>query len=159
MSGLATAAAVAALLGAWLIAGTFFAFSNFVMPALARLPAAQGVSAMQSINVVVLNALFLGVFTGTAVISLLLAILAAAQWESPAAAYVLAGALLYIVGVFLVTGLGNVPLNKRLAEADAADPATAALWAHYLKRWGALNTLRSLAAVAAGALLIGGLLR
>jgi uncharacterized membrane protein len=50
---LTTAIAVMiALLGAAMIAGVFFAFSSFVMPALARLPAAGGISAMQSINVV-----------------------------------------------------------------------------------------------------------
>jgi uncharacterized membrane protein len=50
---LTTAIAVMiALLGAAMIAGVFSAFSSFVMPALARLPAAGGISAMQSINVV-----------------------------------------------------------------------------------------------------------
>ncbi len=61
-----------AVLGSGLIAGTFFAFSSFVMPALARLPAAQGIASMQSINVVVINPLFLGVFVGTAGVSLAL---------------------------------------------------------------------------------------
>jgi len=37
-------------LGCGLIAGVFFAFSAFVMKALARLPPAQGIAAMQSIN-------------------------------------------------------------------------------------------------------------
>ena len=39
-----------AALGSGLVAGIFFAFSNFVMKALARVPPAQGVAAMQSIN-------------------------------------------------------------------------------------------------------------
>jgi hypothetical protein len=34
------------------MAGTFFAVSTFVMPALARIPSSQGIAAMQSINVV-----------------------------------------------------------------------------------------------------------
>ena len=55
-----------AALGCGLIAGVFFGFSSFVMPALARLRPAQGVRAMQSINVVVLNRWFLGVLLGTA---------------------------------------------------------------------------------------------
>jgi uncharacterized membrane protein len=42
-------------LGCGLIGGVFFAFPSFVMNALARLPAAQGIAAMQSINVVVIN--------------------------------------------------------------------------------------------------------
>ena len=53
-------------LGCGLIAGVFFAFSSFVMKALSRIPAAQGIAAMQSINVVVLNPVFLGVFFGAA---------------------------------------------------------------------------------------------
>jgi uncharacterized membrane protein len=42
--------ALAAALGAGLNGGVFFAFSGFVMPALQRLPAAQGIAAMQSIT-------------------------------------------------------------------------------------------------------------
>jgi uncharacterized membrane protein len=52
--------------GAGLVAGIFFAFSSFVMKALDRLPPAQGIAAMQSINVAVLNPWFLGAFLGTA---------------------------------------------------------------------------------------------
>jgi uncharacterized membrane protein len=39
-----------AALGSGLVGGVFFAFSTFVMRALARVPAAQGIAAMQSIN-------------------------------------------------------------------------------------------------------------
>jgi len=55
-------------LGSGLMAGVFFAFSAFIMNALARLPAAQGIAAMQSINIVVLNFWFGSVFFGTALI-------------------------------------------------------------------------------------------
>ena len=64
-------AIVIALLGSALISGIFFAFSSFVIKALARVPSAKGIAAMQSINVVVLNPSFLGAFMGTSVISLL----------------------------------------------------------------------------------------
>ncbi len=57
-------------IGAGTIGGVFFAFSSFVMKALTELPASQGIAAMQRINVVVLNPLFLGVFIGTAVLAL-----------------------------------------------------------------------------------------
>jgi len=53
-----------AALGSGLMAGAFFAFSTFVMKALARLPAAAGIAAMQWINVAVINPLFLGVSSG-----------------------------------------------------------------------------------------------
>ena len=49
-------------LGSGLVAGIFFAFSNFVMKALGCVPPAQGIAAMQSINAVVLNRWFFAVF-------------------------------------------------------------------------------------------------
>jgi uncharacterized membrane protein len=47
--------ALATALGCGLIAGVFFAFSTFVMKALGSLLPAQGIAAMQSINLAVLN--------------------------------------------------------------------------------------------------------
>ncbi|MBT8080003.1 MAG: DUF1772 domain-containing protein [Gammaproteobacteria bacterium] len=152
MNVVTTALAVLALLGSGLIAGVFFAFSSFVMKALARMPSHEGIAVMQSINVVVLNRSFLGVFIGTTVISLLVAVLAITNWGAPATLYFLAGALLYVAGTFLVTGLGNVPLNDRLAAVSATDPAGFAVWEHYLDRWTLLNTIRTVAA--AGAVLM-----
>jgi uncharacterized membrane protein len=57
--------AFASALGCGLVAGLFFAFSNFVMKSLARLPSDQGIAAMQNINVDVLNRWFFVVFFGT----------------------------------------------------------------------------------------------
>ncbi len=56
-----------AALGCGLMAGLFFAFSVCVMKALERLPSAAGITAMQSINVAIINPVFLAVFFGTAV--------------------------------------------------------------------------------------------
>ena len=69
-----------AALGSALIAGVFFAFSTFVMAALARLPPAQGIAAMQAINVTVLNPWFLGVFVGTAIACVVLAVTSLMHW-------------------------------------------------------------------------------
>lgn len=149
MNLVTTVAVVVALLGSALIGGVFFAFSSFVMKALARVPSAEGIAAMQSINVAVLNPSFLGAFMGTAAISLLIAGLALAGWGMPPAPWFLAGALLYLVGTFLVTGLGNVPLNNELAAVSAADSAAIPVWEHYLKRWTLLNTIRTVASAAA----------
>jgi uncharacterized membrane protein len=55
------------VLGCALVAGIFFAFSTFVMKALGKLSPPQGVAAMQSINVAVINPWFLTAFFGTAV--------------------------------------------------------------------------------------------
>ncbi len=148
MSGLIQVTTVAALLSSAVVGGIFFAFSSFIMKALGKLPAAKGIAAMQSINIVVINASFLGLFVGGAVLSLLIGVAGIVNWNSPGSSWLVVGALMYLVGTFLVTGLGNVPLNNQLA-ATTADSTDVALWQHYLQRWTRLNTLRTLAAVGA----------
>lgn len=110
-------------LGCGLIAGVFFAFSTFVMNALARQPPAQGIATMQSINITVINPLFMTAFLGTAVACILLAISSLLNWHQPSAAYLLVGSLLYLVGTVLVTIVGNVPLNDaRTSDRQARQP-------------------------------------
>jgi uncharacterized membrane protein len=135
-------------LGCGLIAGVFFAFSTFVMSALARLPAAQGIAAMQAINITVINPWFMTVFMGTAVTCLLLAILSVLQWHQPRSIYLLSGSLLYLVGTFLVTIAFNVPLNEALAKASPDSIEGANLWAGYLSNWTFWNHVRTVAALA-----------
>ena len=159
MTLLMTVAVIVALLGSALIAGVFFAFSSFIMKALAKLPSSEGISAMQSINVVVLNPTFLGAFMGTAAISLLIAVLAVMDWGAPAASWYLAGALLYVIGTFLVTVMGNVPLNNQLAAVPADGQEAVPVWEHYLDRWTMFNTVRTVAAIAAVLMFVIGLMR
>ncbi|MBT8058742.1 MAG: DUF1772 domain-containing protein [Gammaproteobacteria bacterium] len=158
MNWLIDISAIVALLGSALIGGVFFAFSSFIMKALARVPSAEGIAAMQSINVVVLNRSFLGAFMGTALISLVLAGFAVSEWGTPPAPWYLGGALLYLVGTFLVTGLGNVPLNNKLAAVSPGDKAAVEVWEFYLDRWTWLNTVRTVAAVVAAIMFIVGLM-
>ena len=89
----------------------------------AAIQPASGIAAMQAINVVVLNPLFLGTFFGTALLSLVLDIVALMDWSAPGSGYLVAGSLLYFVGTFLVTLLFNVPLNNKLAavKPDSAE--------------------------------------
>jgi len=141
-------------LGAGLVAGIFFAFSTFVMTALGRLPAPKGIAAMQSINVAVLKPTFFSVFFGTGLVSLALAIIALADRSSPASAYLLASALLYIAGSLLVTIIFNVPLNNQLKAVTPESPEGASLWSAYLTTWTAWNTIRTIASLAASALFI-----
>ncbi len=148
-----------ALLGSALVGGIFFAFSSFVMKALARVPSAEGITAMQSINVVVLNPSFLGAFIGTAVLSLAAGGLALADWGRPSASFFLGGAIFYLVGTFLVTALGNVPLNDQLAAVSTTDPGARDVWERYLGRWTMWNHVRTAAAMAAALLYSLGLMQ
>jgi uncharacterized membrane protein len=141
-------------LGCGLMAGVFFAFSTFVMNALARIQPAQGIAAMQSINVAVINPLFMLVFLGTALTCLVLAASAVLRWSQPGAGLLLAGALLYLLGTFLVTVAFNVPLNDALAKIDPAAPESARVWSDYVSRWTVWNHVRTAAALAAMAAFI-----
>jgi uncharacterized membrane protein len=140
-------------LGCGLIAGVFFAFSAFVMKALASLPPAQGIAAMQSINVAVLNTLFLGTFLGTAVVCIILAAFSLFSWHKTGTGYLLTGSALYLIGTVFVTGMFNVPRNEALAAVDPAGANAAQLWAGYVTGWTAWNHVRTVAALAAAALL------
>jgi uncharacterized membrane protein len=142
-----------AALASGLMAGFFFAFSTTVMGALGRQPVASGIATMQSINVVVLNPWFLAIFLGSAIACVVLAIAALLKWHEPGAAFLLAGALLYVVGTFLVTIVFNVPLNDALAAVAPDGPAGAELWARYLRTWTAWNHVRTIAPLLAAACL------
>jgi uncharacterized membrane protein len=142
-----------AALASGLVAGFFFAFSTTVMGALGRQPVASGIATMQSINVVVLNPWFLGIFLGSAIACAVLAIAALLKWHEPGSAFLLAGALLYVVGTFLVTIVFNVPLNDALAAVAPDSPAGAELWARYLRTWTAWNHVRTIAPLLAAACL------
>ena len=153
-----TGLTVVAALGSGLVAGFFFAFSVVVMASLARLPPPQGIAAMNSINVVVLNAWFFAAFFGTALVCLALAALNFARRSEPAALYTLAACALYLLGCIAVTMMFNVPLNNALAKVDPASEAGATLWQRYLSVWTAWNHVRTITPLAASALFIRALL-
>ncbi len=144
MSGTDLLALLTAL-GAATVGGVFFGFSTFVMKALSQLPAAQGVAAMQRINVVVINPGFMGAFMGTLLLSIACVVVA---WRSASFALLAAG-LLYAVGTFGVTMAFNVPRNNRLERMDAASAEAAAYWPVYVREWTRWNHVRTGAALLA----------
>ena len=139
-------------LGCGLIAGVFFAFSTFVMRALVRLPAAQGIQAMNSINVTVINPWFMLAFLGTALASVVLVIAAFVEWGEPYAVYLLLGGLVYLAGVILLTGGYHVPRNNALATLDPSDPDAESHWNRYVRTWTAGNHVRTIAPLASATL-------
>lgn len=148
---------IAAILGSALIGGIFFAFSTFIMKALGRVPSAEGIRAMQSINVVVINPLVMGALFGTTILSVMIAVLVAGGWAGALPHWFLVGAIHYVVGTFLVTALGNVPLNNRLEEISPEEGEQ--LWSHYLSRWTFWNHIRTATAMIAAFCFIMGLLK
>jgi uncharacterized membrane protein len=135
-------------LGAALVAGALAVFTLMVMPALAALPDSAGIAAMQSVNRTAVRPPFMVLFLGTALLCLVLGGWELAGQRRP---LVLAAVALYLVGVFGVTVLANVPLNDALARVDGT---AVQQWSDFLRRWTAWNTVRSVAALASGALLV-----
>jgi uncharacterized membrane protein len=84
INDLLSAVKLLSALGCGLMAGLFFAFSVSVMRAFAGLPSAAGVAAMQSINVAIINPMFLAAFFGTAAACLLIKwSVSLLQWHDP----------------------------------------------------------------------------
>jgi uncharacterized membrane protein len=154
VDGLLFALTLFAALGCGLMAGVFFAFSAFVMKALGRLPTADGIAAMQAINLAVVNPVFLTAFLGTAAACVLTIISSLLRWQDPSAVYLLIGGVLYLTGSFLVTVAFNIPKNDALASITPTDPDSANRWADYLTGWTAWNNVRMVAALAAAAAFI-----
>jgi hypothetical protein len=96
--------ALVTALGCGLSAGALLAFSSFVMNALARPPAAHGIAAVQSINVVAVTPLLMTALFGTAVACAALAVWALAEWHDSFGPWLRAGSALY-----LACGIANWP--------------------------------------------------
>jgi len=146
-----------AALGSGLVGGVFFAFSSFVMPGLARMPAAGGIAAMNSINVTAVTPLFMTALFGTALVCLIVGIGAAMGWAQSNSLWLAAGSVVYLAGIVMVTIVFNVPLNDALAAVDPAGANGAGLWSRYLDEWVMWNHVRTVTGMAALACFIAAL--
>jgi uncharacterized membrane protein len=153
MNGLLFVLTLLAALGCAMMAGVFFAFSAFVMKALARLPAEQGVAAMQAINVAAVTFAFMAALFGTAAACAALAVWALFAWDESFAPYLLVGSALYLIGTILLTIVYHVPRNEALATLEPHSAEAESHWKRYLSGWTAWNHLRAATALAAAATL------
>src|ERR671921_1169916 len=151
MSAILYAATLVTALGCGLVAGVFFAFSSFVMPALKRLTPERGIAAMQSINELAVTPAFMTALFGTAVACLGLAAWTVISLDGRTTALVIAGGALYLVGTIGVTIACNVPLNDGLATLLPQKADAAYRWDEYVTKWTAWNHVRTVAALAAAA--------
>lgn len=147
--------AVPAIVGAGLVTGLLFAFSNFALAALADLPARDGMRAMQRINARILNPLFFVLFFGTPLLCVAVAAVALATPDAPGRWLLAGGALAYLAGPLAMTAARNVPLNDALAATRAEDAETA--WPRYRAQWQRWNHARTVLGTVAVALLAAGL--
>jgi len=130
--------ALVAAIGSGMVAGIFFIFSTTIVASLERLPVEQTVAAMQAINRVILAPLFLMLFTGTALVSIVVVVTAAGE----PLAWI--GAALYVLGSFVLTMVVNVPLNNALDQANGGGAET---WQAFRPRWMVGNHIRTVASI------------
>lgn len=137
-----------AAVGAGAVGGVFLAFSAFVMPALRRLPAADGIRAMQAINKAAPDSkLFVAALLGAGALAAGAGAAALDELDEPSGIARLVGAALYLASV-AVTATYHVPRNDRLALVDPAHPMAAAQWRAYLAGWMPWNHARTWASIA-----------
>ncbi|WP_445216061.1 DUF1772 domain-containing protein [Bradyrhizobium sp. Pa8] len=144
-------------IGCGLMAGIYFAFSTFIMTALGRLDQAAGIAVMNAINVDIVRSLFMPLFLGTTVAGAALVVMGTLRVGEPGAVSMIAGGGLYVIGMFVVTMVFNVPLNNALAAVQPSAPEAGVVWAAYLKDWTFWNHVRTVASVVASGLFIAGL--
>ncbi len=147
MTNLIAALTIFALLGSGLVAGTFFAFSTFIMPALADRNTDQALPVMQEINVVVLRSPFIAIFIGTAIASLILFAYALYDLRTTGSYFILSASATYLVLVFGITAAFNVPLNNKLASVESGEMMSEAAWKDYLDAWTRWNHVRTIGGI------------
>lgn len=132
-----------------IVAGVFFTFSDFVMRSLAVARPAAGVEVMQAISREVFRSVFMVLLLGMTALSPLLIGYASLFIAGSAATLIMIGGAVYLVGVFVVTLVFNVPMNQRLAAMEFSSTEAATYWAAtYMPRWTFWNYVRAIASAA-----------
>lgn len=146
---------VTAIAGASMITGLLFAFSNFIMHALAELQPEHGMFAMQQINEKIINPLFLFFFLGTPLLCLMIAGYCLFHLDVAHSVFLLLGSIGYIIGPFGITVRCNVPLNDKLAAVQPMEGSE--VWSHYQVNWQRCNHIRTYVGLVSIILLCAGL--
>lgn len=132
------------VIGVGVMAGVYFTFSTFIMRALDALPAKHAIEVMNSINQVIVKSLFLPLFLGTTFLALLQVALSLTYLQgTPSYLGVISG-LIYVLTMFFITALFNVPLNNQLAGFDPQKDKAESTWASYRFRWIRWNHARTI---------------
>jgi uncharacterized membrane protein len=147
MTSLTLSLLIAATLGSGMMAGLFCSFSSFIMQALSEIPHSSGIASMQAINRVIVKPSFLLAFWGTGLANLLAVGFGWQQLSNTALIWSIAGWVVYVTGILLVTIAFNIPLNNKLESVDPESMAGSKVWESYLIIWVRWNHVRSIATI------------
>jgi uncharacterized membrane protein len=131
-----------------LIAGLFFAFSYSVVLGLGKLPDVEYLRAFQHINRAIQNPVFLTCFMG---ILLLLPLSTYLHYQKPLTPQfwlLLSATIIYLIGVFGITVMGNIPLNNTLDAFNIEGASPQSVRTQRLAfegTWNNLNIIRTIA--------------
>lgn len=146
-----------AILATGIMAGIFFTWTNAVTPGIGELTDEMYLHALQSMNRVILNPVFTGLFFAAVVLLPLTLIAKRGSRSRIVVGLLLSATVIYWVGTFGVTVAGNIPLNE-LLDASPLDRLSE-LELHNLRlsietKWNAFNLVRTLTSATAFGLLI-----
>jgi len=147
---------VLAIVFTGLSAGLLFGWRVSVIPGTARSSDRTYIEAMGHINAAIINPIFILVFLGAPVLQLVAVIRDFDSSFSSRAWTEAAALIVYVVGVFGVTAVGNIPINNRLAAFDldnSSDDELKSMRTAIERPWNRWHNLRTIAAVASFALM------
>jgi uncharacterized membrane protein len=133
-----------------LITGLWYAYSCSVNPGLGQLSDDRYIASMQAINRAILNPVFFATFIGTLALLPLCTWLCYDRLSIGQWSLMVIASIVYFVGVFGVTALGNVPLNEALDKFDLASASAPEISAQRMKfeiPWNRLHAVRTIASM------------
>lgn len=142
-----------------LTAGLCFTWSNAVTPGIGRLDNLTFLKAFQAMNRAIINGKFLIVFFGPVLLLILNTYLF--RGNNTSFWLFLIAAILFFIGIGLVTIFGNVPLNEVLDKSNLEALSNVELQElrdKFEQPWNLLHTIRTLSSFSAFVLLIIGML-
>ena len=134
------------------VGGVFLTFSDFVMRSLDRADTAAGIEVMQVINREVFKLVFMVLLLGMSALSPIMTGYAYAYLSGPAAALIMIAGAVYLIGVFGVTVVFNVPMNNHLDGLEFSASEAATYWKTvYFPDWAFWTWIRAIASMASAA--------
>lgn len=145
----------AASITSCMVSGVFLAFSDFVMRSLRLATPEASAQAMQIINREVLRSIFIVLLVGMAPFSAVIGGLTLYSPPAVGSTLILFGSVSYVVGVFVVSLVGNVPKNSKLAAMPDGGVEAQKYWPKFYTGWMLWNHVRGFFALVTALCYIG----
>ena len=146
-----------AILFTGLMAGIFFTWSNAVKPGIGKLSDLEYLRTFQSMNRVILNNTFKIIFSGAIITTGLLPIFYFNLYPNNIFWMFISAFIIYWIGAFIVTIIGNIPLNELLERTSLESISLEELKTLRTSievKWNNFNLIRSISSLISFVLLI-----